>query len=164
MIPKPALVTGLLLVVAVLAFAGLGYEQVPMSTTQSSTEPLISYSPYMVEKTKTSTIWVPMAMPYSTQTIGSVGCFVPGWYCTQYYFTLYSSSTTTLQNTLTISHQNTATISYSRTVTASFTSLVPASAALELTGGSFIALAVAVIGILALLTAYATLKTRTTHN
>jgi hypothetical protein len=56
---------------------------------------------------------------------------------------------------------------YSQTFTSSVaeisTSLVPASAVLGLTDGSFIALAVIVIGILALLTAYLILKSRTTH-
>jgi Na+/H+ antiporter NhaC len=45
-------VTVILLAVAILAFAGLGYQTVPMSTTQtvtqSSTEALGSYSLYMV--------------------------------------------------------------------------------------------------------------------
>ncbi|MGA2626224.1 MAG: hypothetical protein ABSF63_04080 [Candidatus Bathyarchaeia archaeon] len=45
-------VTVILLAVAVLAFAGLNYQTVPMSTTQtttqSSTEALESYSVYMV--------------------------------------------------------------------------------------------------------------------
>ncbi len=110
MIPKQAIVTGVLLAVAVLAFSGLAYQTVPMSTTQTMTQE-------------------------STRELG-VGIL------------------------------NTATITYVETVTSSITesstNTVPASEALGLTNGSFTALAVVVIGILALLTAWVTLKSRIT--
>jgi hypothetical protein len=110
-IPKPAIVTGLLLAVAVLALAGLGSLTVPVSTTQTITAKTIQVS----------------IMPRGAE------------------FTVSLTYTTT------------------RLRTESSTSLVPESEALGLTERSFTILAVVVIGILALLMAYVTLKPRVTH-
>jgi ribosomal protein L40E len=106
----------------------------------------------------------------STATTTLTDSVEMGYYCFPncdlyhvYYFTYtivgYLESTFTVQNTATIPYSQTVTSS----ITQSSTSLVPASAALGLTDGSFTALAVVVIGILALLTAYLTLKPRVTH-
>jgi magnesium-transporting ATPase (P-type) len=58
-LPKPFFAV-ILLAVAILAFAGLAYQTVPMSTTetvtQSSTETLESYSLYMVANVVSHTI------------------------------------------------------------------------------------------------------------
>jgi hypothetical protein len=72
-------------------------------------------------------------------------------------------------NTLQSTHEtsSTAVIPYSQTgaslTTQTSTSLVPASTALGLTDGSFTGLAVTVIGILVLFTAWVTLKPRMTY-
>lgn len=199
MIPKPVIVSGLLLVVAVLAFAGLGYQQVPMSTTktvgQTSTQVEFSYSPFLGTNTVAySTITT--TIPSTSLVVGATtGCYGPNCYYTAYSTIGYCYSSSGLQwsycgvycytpaisgvlyvcyavkytSTVdsTYEAQDTATIPYSQTLTSSVTksstSLVPASAALGLTDGSFTVLAVVVIGVLALLTAYAALKPRTTH-
>ena len=168
MIPKPALVTGLLLVVSILAFAGLAYQQVPISTTrtvgQTSTKVEFSYSPFVGTNTAYTTITEvnPLRQSYGMITCTLTGCCYLYYYptfCFPYYYT------TTVESTYEV--QDTATIPFSQTLRSSTaessTSLVPASAALGLTDGSFTVLAVVVIGILALLTAYITLKPRTTH-
>ena len=167
MITKPAIVTGLLLVVAILAFAGLAYQQVPMSTTQTltqqSTTAWIEHSHYAVVKivtyTTTGFLWP------SYTAVGLI-CFtafcVAGThtlkcdYAACNVVTYATESMHALQNVATISHSQTATTS----ITESSTSIVPASAALGLADGSFTALAVIVIGILALLTAYIIMKQR----
>jgi len=169
------MVSGLLLVVAVLAFAGLAYQSVPMSTTQTvtqeSTGTQMSYSPYTA--TNTITYAVTHSYPYSTALAvapepSCYGILEPPYYpCFWITFTStnYTSYTQTFESTY--ERQSASLVSYSQTLTSSVTesstSLVPASTALELTDGTFAALAVVVIGILGLLTAYAALKPRTTH-
>jgi Tfp pilus assembly protein PilV len=161
------MVTGLLLVVAVLAFAGLNYQQVPMSrtqtVTQTSTETEASYSAYLT--LVPSSYMETNVQAYSTLTL----------FClTRYYlvttcavFAGWGSTTTTETIQFANFASNTTTIPYSQTLTSSITesstSAVPASAALGLTDGSFIAVAVIVIGVLAVLTAYLILKSRTRH-
>jgi hypothetical protein len=156
------MVTGLLLMVAVLAFAGLAYEQVPMSTTKSSTEILESYSPYVANDILTYTTESWASTPYSTYTWSAYGCYYIGFGpCFSVVIPQYYNANVTLQSTY--ETQTTAIIPYSQIVMESSTSLVPASAALGLTEGSFTALAVVVIGVLALLTAWVTLKPKDTH-
>jgi len=169
------MVTGLLLVGAVLAFAALAYQTVPLSRTQTitlqSTETGTSYSPYIVTDTPTYTttnVW----MITLTSTGGVNGCLYESYYgyysCTPPYANVYYSSIT-FMNTLQSTYETptTAVIPYSQVVTSSVTesstSIVPASTALGLTDGSFTILAATVIGILALLTTWATLIPRTTY-
>lgn len=161
MIPKPTIVTGLLLAVAVLTFVGISYQTVPMSTT--NTEALTSYSPYSVH---TTTTYLSTSSATSTYTLPATTSCGGGFYpaiCNS-----YPPSTVRVIYVITglIVHlgywtQETAAVPY--TVTESSTSLVPASAALGLTNAVFTTLAVVVIGILALLMAYVTLKPRVTH-
>ncbi|MGA2971854.1 MAG: zinc ribbon domain-containing protein [Candidatus Bathyarchaeia archaeon] len=161
MIPKPALVTSVLLAVAVFTFAALSSQTVPMSTTQSSTEVLTSYSPHFLTNTFTYTTTSTSA--YFTETTlcfnGGTGCdgmdYIP------YNYWVNTLFTNTLQSTYEM--PATAVVPYSQTLTMSSTRLVPASAALGLGDGSFTTLAVVVIGVLALLTAYVTLKPGMTH-
>jgi len=167
---KPDIVTGLLLVVAVLAFAGLAYHTVPMSTTQTitreSTETGASYSPYLVAYAPAYTT-TSVSMITLTSTGGEAGCLYDEYGCTPWYVSVYYSHIT-FMNTLQTTYETpaAAVILYSQTVTSSVTqsstSIVPASAALGLTDGSFTTLAVTVIGILTLLTAWVTLKPRMT--
>jgi hypothetical protein len=177
--PKAAIVTGLLLTVAVLAFAGLGYQQVPIITirtlTQLSVQTGVSYSPFLATNILTYTTTDVQAYTSLGATGIAENCAYPNSCCpgNTYIGALFPScaSTATSSYTFTIDStyetENTVTTSYSHTLTGSTTqsstSLVPASATLGLTDGSYTTLAVAVIGILALLTAYVTLKPRTTH-
>jgi hypothetical protein len=169
-IPKPAIVTGLLLAAAVLTFAGLAYQQVPMSTTQTltqqSTTTWIEHSHYAGVKTVTYTT---TGFLWPSYTKVGLVCFTA--FCVAGTHTLKcnhaacnvvtyaTESTHALQNVATISHSQTATTS----ITENSTSLVPASTVLGLTDGSFTILAVTVIGILALLTAWVELKPRLSH-
>ncbi len=155
MIPKRVMVSGLLLVVAVLAFATLAYQQVPMSTTQESTETLTSYSSYFLTNT-VSYVTTATTVAYLVGNNGGIiiaGC--PDHPCTVFFTNVNINTGQSVYET-----QNTATIPYTKSLTESSTILVPASAALGLTDGSFTALAVVVIGILALLTAYVIMKTK----
>jgi hypothetical protein len=155
-IPKPALVTGLLLAVAILSFAGLRYQTVPMSTTQTitqeSTETLVSYSPYMAPRTLTyaNLIW-PTATATLCENNGAGPCALIT-YPASYWVSVTLPSTYEMQTTALIAYSQTLTSSS----TESSTSMMPAYAALGLTNGSFIALAVIVTVILALLTAWVT--------
>ena len=162
------MVTSLLLVVAVLSFAGLAYQTVPLSRTQTitreSTETGASYSPYLVTDTPTYTT-TSVSMITITSTGGEVGCLYDEYGCTPWYVSIYHFSFTfknTLQTTYEMS--TAAVIPFGQTVTSSVTEsstrIVPASTALGLTNGSFTTLAVTVIGILVLLTAWVTLKPR----
>jgi hypothetical protein len=178
-VPKAAIVTGLLLTVAVLSFAVLGYQQVPISTTrtitQLSVQTGLSYSPSLATNILTYTTTDVQAYTSSGATGIAENCAYPNSCCpgNTYIGALFPScaSTATSSYTFTIEStyekENTDTTPYSQTLTGSTTqsstSLVPASATLGLTDGSYTTLAVAVIGILALLTAYVTLKPRTTH-
>jgi hypothetical protein len=155
-LPKAALVSCLLLVVAVLAFAGLGYQQVPMSTTSTST--WNSYPPYAVTNTAT----------YTATTIQTVTLLSPvlmanlnGAPYEATTYVVYATSTYTFVQPLSSIYEIQRISTIPETQTLSSTSLVPESATLGLTDGSFIVLAAIVIGILALLTAYLILKPRT---
>jgi ribosomal protein L40E len=161
MIPKPALVTSLLLVVAVMAFAGLAYQTVPVGTTQ--TETLNSYSPYAVVNTS---LWLTSTSTTTTVTYPATTA------CEESYFPAVCNSypggtarVIYIITGITVHYmyqvQETATVPYA--ATESSTSFMPAVAALGLTDGLFIALAVLVIGILALLTGYIILKSSTHH-
>jgi len=177
--PKSGIVAGLLLAVAVFAFAGLGYQQVPISTTRTitrlSVQTGVSYSPFLATNilTYTTTDAQTYTSPGATgiaENCAYTNSCCPG---NTYIGALFPScaSTATSFYTFTIDSayetENTVTIPYSRTLTGSTTQistrLVPASATLGLTDGSFTILAVVVICILALLMAYVTLKPRTTH-
>lgn len=173
MIRKAALVTGLILAVAVLAFAGLAIETVPVSTsetlTETHTETGTSYSPYV----ETNIVSYTSTSIQASFTNGLVTpspmwpCSYPGIFPTICIWTTttttgYVSGTQTLQSAYAASM--TSTIPYyathSNTLTESSTTDVPASAAIGLTDVSFAVLAVVVIGILVLLTVYAIMKTK----
>ncbi|MGP8070491.1 MAG: hypothetical protein ACLP5V_11435 [Candidatus Bathyarchaeia archaeon] len=179
MAPKAVIVTCLFLAIAVLAFAGLGYQQVPISTTRTMTQvsvrTVVSYSPFLATNILTYTTTDVQTYTSPGATGIAENCAYPNSCCpgNTYIGALFPScaSTATSSYTFTIDStyetENTATTPYSQTLTGSTTesstSLVPVSATLGLTDGSFTMLAVVVIGILALLTAYVTLKPRTTH-
>lgn len=167
------MVTGLLLAVAVLVFAGLAYETIPVSTTQTitqeSTWTLTSYSPYFVAKTSTYTTTSVTALQQVGIAGGDIGCAYgePG--CSygpyQYYYYTYYTFVSTWQSTYKTT--TTSVIPYSQTtsssMTLSSTSLVPASVALGLTDGTFSTLAIVIIGLLSLLTIWVALKPRLSH-
>jgi ribosomal protein L40E len=154
------MITSLLLVVAVLAFVGLAYQQVPMSTTQTSTKALTSYSPYFLMNTVTYTT-TSSTVYFTEATICPNGPGCDGVDYQLLYYYVWTLFTNTLQSTYEI--PTIAVVPYSQTLTESSTRRVPASAALGLTSSSFTTLAAVVIGILVLLTAYATLKPRMTY-
>lgn len=162
------IVSGIILVIAVLALASLTYTIVPASIIQTltleSTETLTSYSPYVASDIITYTTTT-VGGPSKTGFIGlEPSCFgisEPPYYpCTGVTVTLYSQTTQTFESTY--ETQRTANIPYSQTettsTTASSTTLVPALEALGLTDGSFSVLAILVIGSLALVTAWLALK------
>ena len=159
MIPKVAIITALLVVVAVLAFAGLAYQTVPTSTTQTitleSTETRKSYSLYLVANRPTYTT-TSVSMITVTSTGGEAGCLYDQYGCIPWYVSVYYSSVT-FMNTRQSTYETltTTVIPYSQTVTSSVTqsstSIVPASAALGLTDGSYSGLALVVFGTLAVL-------------
>ena len=159
-----------------LAFAGFATETGPVSIGQTltlaRTETGTLYLPYVetdiVTYTSTSTQFSYINTIYSLNTMWP--CSYPGVFPSVCVWvtgttTLYVSGTRTLQSsyeasmTSTIPHYATQ----SQTSTESSTSDVPAFTALGLTEDSFGILAVMVIGILALLTAYLVLKPSTTH-
>jgi zinc-ribbon domain len=142
------MVTALFLAVAILAFAGLGYQTVPMSATQTITQ----------ESTNVVTYLRTNSYPYTTFRLGmEPSCYgIPE---APYYPCNYATLTGYRSDTSAIYYSKTAT----RSITESSTRIVPASAALGLTNGSLAIPAVVIIGILALLTAYLILKPRTTH-
>lgn len=160
-IPKPAMVTGLILAVAILAFAGLAFQTVPASVAY--TETLTSYSPYSVHTTttylSTSSTTTTIAYPATTTCVESMYPAICSSYPPHTVRIIYIITGITVH--LGYWTQEIAAVPYS--VTASSTSLIPASAAFGLTDGLFGALALIVVGQLALLTAWATLKARTTH-
>jgi len=161
-IPKSAIITSVLVVVAVLAFADLAYQTVPMSTAQTmtreSTETGASYSPYLVTNTLTSTT-TSISKTALTSTGGEAGCLPDEYGCIPWYVSVYNSSIT-FMNTLesTSETPTTTVIPYSQTGTTSTTqtstSLVPVFSALGLTDGSFRSLALVVFGALAVLSAW----------
>ena len=167
------MVTGLLLAVAVLAFAGLAYQTVPVSTTQTltqqSTETGLSYSPYFVANTYT------LFYTYTYSSFGSVTqycsvynpnfcyTYVTAGYWTYWTETLGGETATTRQETATVPYSQTATSSITETSTNLVPNLVPASEALGLTDEQFGALAIVVIGIFTLLTVWVILKPKITH-
>jgi ribosomal protein L40E len=162
------MVTGLLLVAAVLAFAGLIFVPVPMSTTQTITQTGVSYSPYVetniaaytstsIQFSYTSSFYLRNpTFPSQCQPVQYLRCSL-----LTTTTTWYVSGTQTLQSTYEAIMNST--VPYGQTLTESSTSDAPASAALGLADGSFAVLAVGVIGILAVLTAYLMLKPKTTH-
>ncbi len=167
------MLTCLLLAVAVLAFAGLAYQKVPVSTTQTltqqSTERGLSYSPYFVANTYT------LVYTYTYSSFGSVTkycapdntyfcvTYVGAGYWTYWTETLGGEAATTRQETATVPYSQTTTSSITETSTNLVPNLVHASEALGLTGGEFGALAIVVIGIFTLLTVWVVLKPRITH-
>jgi|GEM_PF-1718448 len=159
------MVTGLLLAVAILAFAGLAYQEVPMSTTQTITQQSILLQVATIPTTvdelsdslTTTTYIIGVNAEYYEPNCWQLLCgggFV--------YNTEYATGTTfnVIWSTRTTSYQLTSNYTATSLGTESSTSLVPASAALGLTDGLFTTLAVVVIGILALLTAFVVLKPR----
>ena len=159
MMPRVAIITGLLLVVAVLAFAGLAYQSVPMSRTSTVTGSFtrnwseLEYYTMTVTDTSTPTIvWTATHSYYVGYT--GFSCPIPPASCVSiatWSVALQPSLTTyEPQSTLTVPEAETVTSS----VTESSTSVVPASAALGLTDGSFSGLALLVFGTLSVLSAW----------
>jgi ribosomal protein L40E/Tfp pilus assembly protein PilV len=167
MISKPALITILLLALAVVTFAGLTYQTVPTSTTQTVTQMPVqtwfSYLPYL--ETNTSAYTTTEAYTYSYYS-GPSYCNVGG--CN---YGAVSTITTTFANTLTLNStyqvQEITTITSSRTVTSSTTesstSLVPAYSSVGLSGAAFGALSIVVIGVLVFCTAWILLRETIHH-
>jgi len=167
------MVTGLLLIVAVLAFAGLAYQTVPMIVPETKTETFIRFQtgpqPTQVVSTyigPIGTTWEPGQWIIEYNTAGGT-TYEEDILCNGGY-SGYEPCSLTWEVTYTNVMLSTPTIAYSYTATSfvpvSSTSLVPASVALGLTDVSFTALVVVVIGILALLTEWVTLKSReSTH-
>ena len=170
MMPKPAIVTGLLLIVAVLAFAGLAYQTVPMSTTSTATSSFTrnwtSYAPYSMTGTAThrsTTFWTVTSAFWAGALNGwNYACQVNGdcgvGYATSTYSVVLPPFLITygVQRTSAFLEAQTLTSS----TTQSSTSIVPASTALGLTDATFTTLVALVIGILALLTGWVALKSR----
>jgi hypothetical protein len=172
---KPAMVTGLLLGVAVLAFAGLAYQTVSVSTsstvTNLVTEGWISYSAYMVIDTSTYTTTTSNLSTFRyTEWVrttpcdlsGGLGCPPSRTHAVTYYST--STNTFALVEESAYQLQQTAAVAETQTVTSSLTTTYsnyePAYATLGLTGESFGGLAILMIGILTLLTIWIVLKSR----
>lgn len=144
---KPKLVVaGVLLAVAILAFASIGTQDIPVSATRTLTresiEALFSKSPYMATNTLTYTTTTLQAY---TQVGGGSYCppLPPGYPvwggddCVYYYQTVTTYvvvSQTAKSSYLT---QSTSTIGYLQTLTSSFewvsTSIMPAYSSLGLT-------------------------------
>ena len=178
LIPRLPVVTGIVLVVAVLSLAGLAYQTIPMSTTlrvtQESTEAGLSYSPYFVASTTTSI----NAETWSYGNDMATYCpypYVSPWPnynngCYEYPagYTYYTFETHTWNVQTSIQTQwYTATVPYSQTATSSITesstSIVPAYSSVGLTGAAFGTLSILVIGILALVTGWFALKSKPSH-
>ncbi|MGD0424389.1 MAG: hypothetical protein ABSA92_13175 [Candidatus Bathyarchaeia archaeon] len=157
------MVTVSILVVAIVAFTGLAYQTVPMSTTQTitqqSTTTWSSYSEYMVTNfvTYTTTSY------WGTATV----TWMPGCYsyapCFPITLSLPEPTTTELAQS-TLESPNTATVLYSQTVTSSITvsstNIVPAYSSVGMNDASFGALSILVIGILTFVTAWLVLKSK----
>jgi hypothetical protein len=163
------MVTGLLLVVAVLAFASLAYQQVPVSVPYTATEQFIRSQvatvPTLVESTSLTT--ATQIVGWDVQEGYNAGNGCGGFSCGGYYENDIPVFATEVMTSL-FPLWSKATTSYSYTATsfvaASSTTIVPASVALGLTEVSFTALVLVVIGILALLTEWVMLKSReSTH-
>jgi len=142
-----------------LAFAGLAYQKVPMSTTSTVTSSFTQNWPevesYTMAVTGTSTptiVWTATHSYYFGYT--GFSCPIPPATCLSvvtWSVALQPSLTTyEAQRTSTVPETQTATSS----VTESSTSIVPASAALGLQDGSFSGLAFLVFGALAVLAAW----------
>ena len=178
LIPRLPVVTGIVLVVAVLSLAGLAYQTIPMSTTlrvtQESTEAGLSYSPYFVASTTTSInadTWsygndmatycpYPYVSPWPNY---NNGCYE---YPAGYTYYTFETHTWNVQTSIQ-TQWYTATVPYSQTATSSITesstSIVPAYSSVGLTGAAFGTLSILVIGILALVTGWFALKSKISH-
>jgi hypothetical protein len=176
--PKPAIVASLFLVVSVLAFAGLAYPTVPVSTTRTIIQNSTMSGNYYASHTAIqSSQYITATSVRTTETIVGVGnweilydqygnpvtvTYVP-WGPT---FTITSYTLESFVAFSSYEEQYTVTVPYSYTsansITERSTNLVPASTLLGLTDGVFSILAVVVIGILAILTAWIALKRRMT--
>lgn len=189
MIPKQVLVTSLLLVVAVLAFASLAYQQVPVSIPYTVTQQFLRSNvrtvPTLIATSNIATIsttfWGVLVLPPSVKIISVYPPFIPISIPVPTGLTVVGTEFDCFQGPCIIVYigstgtfgWSTPTVSYSYTATSfiaeSSTSLVPASDVLGLPQGLFATLAVVVIGtlavvvILSLLTAFTTSKPRTTH-
>lgn len=176
MIPKRAIVSGLLFVVAVLAFAGLGYQQVPVIITQTKAETFIRFQvgarPTLVESASVTTT-TELVGDYQQSGYNPGNCY--GFDCGGDYENDVPVYATEVSTTF-FPVWSSPTVSYSYTATSfvavSSTSLVPASDALGLSQEVFATLAYVVIGSLALLVvfvfpfrlAYASLKSTPSYS
>jgi hypothetical protein len=150
MMPKPAMIATLFLVVAVLAFVGLAYQTVPIS--RSYTWASAAYFSYLAPSTSTFT-------STSMQVyIGPATTLCTAWYppiCLGYAGgTVILSHESTF--TITTLVQKTGISTYS--VTEGLTNFVLAAEALGLTAVTFVVLFVVVISLLTLVTIWLTLK------
>jgi len=158
-IPKVAIITALLVAVAVLAFAGLAYRKVPMSTTStvtsSFTQNWSEMESYTMTVTDTSTptiVWTATHSYYFGYT--GFSCPIPPATCVS----VVTWSVALQPSLTTYETHSTSTVSETQTVrssvTESSTSIVPAYLAAGLKGDSFSGLAFVVFGALAVLAAW----------
>ena len=149
-----------------MTFAGLAYQTVPVSTTQTMTEQStqigISHSVYPMTSTIAYLTQVFVTSIYSlpARTV-CAGLYPPT--CIGYPPTTNTRNIPTIQTAQsTFETQSTATISYTQTVTSSTTKsstkIVPAYSSLGLSVTSFGALSLLVIGVLAIVTGWFALK------
>ena len=176
--PKPAIVATLLLVASVLAFAGLAYPAVPVSTTQTIIQSSTTSLDYYESRTATEiTQYITSRYVPTTETFVMIGNweFLYNQYnqpvTLEYipYGPTVTITNTTLEPFMTYSsyaEQYTVAVPYHYTATSSITvtstNLVPASALLGLTDGVFSTVALLVIGNLFILSAWIALKPKMT--
>ena len=156
------MVTGLLLVVSVLAFAGLAYQTVPIVVPYTNTDTFISFQFY----TQSSLTEVAISTAATTPTQA-----VPEYDYVCYSYDPYGNcvsqgveylgSGIPAPYTVTIGEVmwTANTISYAYPAT----SFVTGSSTINLTGGSFPVLALIVVGFLTLLTAYLIMRPKIIH-
>jgi hypothetical protein len=155
------MVTVSLFVVAIVAFLGLAYQTVPMSTTETITEmpvhTLVSYSPYL--ETSTLGYLSTEVDVYEYEYLGE-RCTIIGCLEVDRTFTVTTTNVFALNSTFQVQEATpiTKTITMTISRTESSTSLVPAYSSLGLTNPSFGALSTLVIGVLALITIWSLLK------
>lgn len=142
--PRPSLlVTGLILVVAILTFGSLAAQRVNIART--TTEAKVSYSPYMVTNTLTYTTTAATQYTYVKVLGSSCPSGYPIWFggeCVYYYQTVVNYYTYTQAQLSAYLVAKSSTVQYSQTMT--LTNAVPAYVSIGLNDSSF--------GLLALLT------------
>ena len=113
MIPRATLVTGLVLLVLILAFAGLAVQRVPTSTTETyseeQTQSGYSYSPYMTTETVFSTATSSYLAAVVTSGIPETFPPCPPCGTTTAYYIVYPTQTILVEKSATIPYINTRT-------------------------------------------------------